>query len=77
MTTKARTVAPLFAAAAVATVIAAVPGASAAPTPTCSEAGGSTICHKPGNAEIYAQPPRVQPPRIYGEFASPLPFLFD
>jgi hypothetical protein len=76
MNTNARIVAPLLAAAG-ATVIAAAPGVSAASTRICSDGGGSTICHNPGNAEVYAEPPRVQPPRIYGEYASPLPFLFD
>jgi hypothetical protein len=77
MTTHARIIAPLFAAAAVATVIAAAPSASAANTRTCSDGGGSTICHSPGNAEVHTNQPRVQPPRIYGEYESPVPFLFN
>jgi 3-oxoacyl-[acyl-carrier-protein] synthase III len=77
MTTKARIIAPLFAAAAVATVIAAAPTASAASTRICSDGGGSTICQSPGNAEVHTEQPRVQPPRIYGAYESPLPFLFN
>lgn len=78
MTTKARVIAPLFAAAAaVATVIAAAPSASAASTRTCSDGGFSTICSSPGNAEVRTEQPRVQPPRIYGSYDSPLPFLFN
>jgi hypothetical protein len=77
MTTKARIIAPLFAAATVATVTAAAPTVSAESTRICSDGGGSTICHSPGNAEVHTQQPRVQSPQIYGEFESPLPFLFN
>ena len=77
MTTNTRIIAPLFAAAAVATVIAAAPSAAAASTRICSDGGGSTICHSPGNAEVHTEQPRVHVPRIYGEFSSPLPFLFN
>jgi len=77
MTTKARTIAPLFAAAAVATVIGAAPSASAASTRICSDGGGSTICQSPGNVEVHTEQPRVQPPRLYGEYESALPFLFN
>jgi hypothetical protein len=77
MTDKARMVAPLFAAAAVAAVIAASPDAFAANTRICSDGGGSTICHSPGNVEVHTKQPQVQPPRVYGEYASPLPFLFN
>jgi hypothetical protein len=76
MTDKARMIAPLFAAAAVATVIAAAPDAVAASTRVCSDGGGSTICHSPGNVEVHTERPRVHP-RIYGEYESPLPFLFN
>lgn len=77
MTVKARIFAPLFAAAAVATMIAAAPSASAASTRTCVDGGGSTICQSPGNVEIHTEQPRVQLPPIYGPYSSPLPFLFD
>jgi hypothetical protein len=77
MTIKTRIIAPLFAAAALATVIAAAPIASAASTRTCADRGGSTICQSPGNVEVHTEQSRVQPPRIYGPFSSPLPFLFD
>jgi hypothetical protein len=77
MTVKARIIAPLFAAAAVATVIAAAPSASASSARSCSDGGGSTICQNPGNVEVHAEQPQVQPPRTYGPASSPLPFLFD
>jgi hypothetical protein len=77
MTIKARIIAPLFAAGAVATVIAVAPSASAASARICSDGGRSTICQSTGNAEVRAEQPQVQLPRIYGPFSSPLPFLFD
>lgn len=77
MITKARNVALFLLTAAIATVIAAAPTASAASTRICTDGGGSTICLSPGNAEVHAELPRVQPPRIYGPFSSPLPFLFN
>jgi hypothetical protein len=77
MITKARNVAPFLAAAAVATVIAGAPSASAATARICTDGGGSTICHSPGNAEVHTEQSRVQPPRVYGPFSSPLPFLFN
>ena len=76
MTTKARIIAPVFAAAAVATVIAAAPVLPRQPhvsVPT----GLSRPSAEPGNAEVRTEQPRVQPPRIYGEYESPLPFLFN
>jgi hypothetical protein len=75
MTTNARIIAPLFAAAAVATVIATAPSATAASPRTCVDEVFSTVCQSPGNAEIRTEQPRVQPPRIYGPFSSPQPFL--
>jgi hypothetical protein len=77
MTVKARITAPLIAAAAIATVIAAAPSASAASTRDCADGGGSTICQNPGNVEVHTEQSRVQPPRIYGSFSSPTPFLFN
>ena len=50
-----------FAMAAAATAaIAAAPTAAAAPTPigqTCIDAGSSTLCQSPGNAQFNASPP--------------------
>jgi hypothetical protein len=77
MTVKSRIIAPLFAATAIATVIAAAPSASAASPRSCADGGGSTICRSPGNVEVHTEQPRVQSPRIYGEYSSPLPFLFN
>jgi hypothetical protein len=77
MTINTRIIAPAFAAAAVATVIAAAPSASAAGPRTCADGAGSTICQSPGNAEVYTEQPRVHRPPIYGQFPSPLPLLFD
>jgi hypothetical protein len=77
MTGKSRIIAPMFAAAAVTTVIAAMPSASATSPRGCADGGGSTICRSPGNVEIHTEQPRVQSPRIYGEYSSPLPFLFN
>jgi hypothetical protein len=54
----------LLASAAAAVAIAAAPSASAAP---CSDAGESTNCQGPGNAQVYTSPqalPRVFPPSI-------------
>ncbi len=55
----------LLAAAAAAIAIAAAPNASAAPSEQhCSDAGGSTNCQRPGNAQVHASPhalPRVSP----------------
>lgn len=77
MTIKARIIAPLFAAGALATVIAAAPGAAAASTLTCADGGASTVCQSPGNVEVHPEQSRVQPPKVYGPYSSPLPFLFD
>ena len=69
--------APLLLAGAAAAAITAAPNASAASVRTCSDGGGATICQRPGNVEIHAEPPRVSAPRVYGPFSSPFPFLFD
>jgi hypothetical protein len=77
MNIKSRFMAPLLAAGAVAVAIAAAPTASAADVRTCANGGGATICQSPGNAEIHTDRPQVQPPRVYGPFSSPAPFLFN
>jgi hypothetical protein len=76
MTIKMRFIAPVLAGGAIAAAIAAAPTASAAPGSTCSNGGGATICQRPGHSAIQAQPPQVSQPPIYGQFSSPLPFLF-
>jgi hypothetical protein len=75
MTTKLRFIAPVLAGGAIAAAIAAAPGASAADI-RCTNGGSATICQKPGHAAIDATPPQVSPPRSYGQFSSPLPFLY-
>jgi hypothetical protein len=77
MNIKLRSIAPLLLAGAAAAVITAAPNASAASVRTCSDGGGATLCQKPGNAEIHAEPPQVSAPRVYGPFSSPFPFLFN
>jgi hypothetical protein len=77
MTIKMRFIAPLLAAGAVAVGFAAAPDASAAGPRTCGDGGGATTCQSPGNVEIHTDEPEVQAPRIYGEFSSPVPFLFN
>lgn len=77
MNIKARFIAPFLMAGAAAAVIATAPNASAADARTCANGGAATICQNPGNAEIHATPPEVSAPRIYGQFASPYPFLFN
>jgi hypothetical protein len=61
---------------AVAAAFIAAPAATAAGTRTCDDGGGSTICQNRGNVEVHTEP-RVQEPRIYGPFPSPIPFLFN
>jgi hypothetical protein len=77
MNIKARFIAPLLMAGAAAAVITAAPNASAADARTCVNGGSATICQRQGNAEIHAVPPEVSAPRIYGQFSSPYPFLFN
>ena len=77
MSIKARFIAPFLMAGAAAAVIATAPNASAADTRTCVNGGSATICQSPGNAEIHATPPEVSAPRIYGQFSSPYPFLYN
>ncbi len=74
---KAGFIAPFLMAGAAAAVIVTAPNASAADARTCANGGAATICQNPGNAEIHAAPPEVSAPRIYGQFASPYPFLFN
>lgn len=57
--------------------IIAAPLANAAPAgPTCSDTGYSTLCQKPGNAELTATPPVVATPwqPYYGDYRNP--FLY-
>jgi hypothetical protein len=77
MRIKLHSIAPLLLAGAAAAAIAAAPSASAASVRTCSDGGGANLCQSPGNVEIYAEPPQVSAPRVYGPFSSPFPFLFN
>lgn len=77
MNIKARFFAPILMAGAAAAVISTAPNASAADVRTCANGGAATICQSPGNAEIHVSPPEVSAPRIYGQFASPYPLLFN
>jgi hypothetical protein len=77
MTIRPRFLAPFLAAGAIAAAITAAPSASAADTRTCGNSGGATICQSPGNVEVHTERPDVQPPRVYGPFSSPIPFLFN
>ena len=77
MNIKARFIVPILMAGAAAAVVATAPSASAADMRTCANGGAATICQNPGNAEIHATPPQVSAPRIYGQFSSPYPFLFN
>jgi hypothetical protein len=76
MSTKLRFIAPALAGGAIAAAIAAAPNVSAADVRTCVNGGGATTCQSPGNVEIHSEPPRVSAPQIYGQFSSPLPFLY-
>jgi hypothetical protein len=76
MALKPRFIATFLAGSAIAAAIAAAPNAFAADVRTCANGGSATICQSPGNVEIDAGPPRVSAPQIYGQFSSPLPFLF-
>lgn len=77
MTIKPRFIAPFLAGGAIAAAIAAAPTATAADVRTCTNGGGATICQSAGNVEVQPVQPRVQTPKIYGPFSSPIPFLFD
>jgi hypothetical protein len=59
---------------AAAAAIAAAPAASAAvPEPAPA---GATITQRDGHVHIDARPDAVSPPRSYGQFSSPSPFIF-
>ena len=72
---KIRYMATLLATGAAAAAIAAAPGAMAAPI-TDITATGSTITQRDGHVHIDASPDAVSPPRSYGQFSSPAPFMF-
>ncbi|MGV9803897.1 hypothetical protein ACWDTP_38250 [Mycobacterium sp. NPDC003449] len=69
MTKTIRFIAPLLAAGALATAVAAAPAAMAR---SCEIGGAATVCQSPGNVEIHTGPSHVSAPRIYGPFTSPL-----
>jgi hypothetical protein len=65
-----RPIAALFAAGFGALMIAAAPTASAAAVPSCVDSGASTVCQKPGNAQITNAKPdnSTGPFSMYGPF---------
>lgn len=77
MTIKLRLIAPIIVGGAIGAAIALAPTASAADVRTCHNGGSATVCQKPGHAAIDAAPPQVSAPRAYGQFDSPLPFLYN
>lgn len=72
MCDKSHYISALILTAAAAVTIAAAPVASAAPVPVppCVDAGGSSICQTPGNAQISTVPTGVVPDGLdtYGPF---------
>ena len=60
----------------VAVAVAAAPTAAAASTTSTHDSGPVTTTQRPGHVSIYAEPPTVSPPKIWGPFSSPL-FLLD
>jgi hypothetical protein len=59
---------------AAAAAIAVAPAASAAVTEPAP--AGATITQRDGHVHIDARPDAVSPPRSYGQFTSPAPFIF-
>jgi hypothetical protein len=59
---------------AAAAAIAAAPAATAAVTDPAP--AGATITQRDGHVHIDARPDEVSPPRSYGQFSSPTPFIF-
>jgi hypothetical protein len=65
------TIGPLLSAGTMALAIAAAPNAWAAPSDQpCSDMGGSTLCQRTGNVQIYATPQSMAdaPKTTYGPF---------
>jgi hypothetical protein len=74
---KLRYFATLLGAGAAAAAIASAPGAAAAGSTTTHESGPATTTQRPGHVSIYAEPPLVSPPHIWGPSSSPLYLLGD
>lgn len=60
---------------AAAAAIAAAPAAVAVPIAEPAPAG-ATITQRDGHVHIDARPEKVSEPRSYGQWSSPVPFLF-
>jgi hypothetical protein len=59
-----------------AAAIAAAPMASAANPSTTTDTGRATITDKKGHNAVVVKPPSVSAPNSYGNFSSPVPFMF-
>ncbi|HEX2213801.1 MAG TPA: hypothetical protein VHH12_10200 [Mycobacterium sp.] len=77
MIVKLRNFAMMAGMGAVAVAIALAPAASGASTTSTHDSGPVTTTQRPGHVSIYAEPPVVSPPKIYGPFSSPLFLLGD
>ena len=77
MNSKLRYFAMLLGAGAAAAAVASAPAASAANPTTTHDSGGVTTTQRPGHVAIYAEPPQVSPPKVWGPFSSPLFLLGD
>ena len=77
MIVKLRNFAMVVGMGAVAAAIASSPAASAASTTSTHDSGAVTTTQRPGHVSIYAEPPVVSPPKIWGPFSSPLFLLGD
>lgn len=73
---KFRHIATIAITGAAAAAIAAAPTAVAAPIAEPLSAG-ATITQRDGHVHIDATPDTVSPPRSYGQFSTPAPFLFN
>lgn len=73
---KLRYLATLAVTGAAAAAIAAAPAALAAGPTIDTIPAGATITQRDGHVAIDATPDKVSEPRSYGQFSSPLPFLF-
>jgi hypothetical protein len=71
MAIKFRYVTPLLAAAAAAAAITVAPTAAATNPSACMNTGRSTVCQKPGHAEISIPDHGAAPSTVYGPFVPP------
>lgn len=57
--------------------LAAAPAATAASPAAGDAPHGVVITERPGHIHIDATPDPVSPPRVYGPFSSPAPFMWN